>query len=92
MDDSAGDTGPTWSDIAVWYDQLLRDGSGPHDTAVACLLGLAPQLDGARVLDVACGQGLATRAVAGAGAARVTGTDASEAMITLARRHPDPTG
>jgi hypothetical protein len=37
--DAAG-TGPTWSDIATWYDELVSVGSGPHETAVACLLGL----------------------------------------------------
>lgn len=90
--DATADAGPSWSDIAAWYDRLLRGGSGAHDTAVACLLGLLPDLAGATVLDVACGQGLATRAVAGAGAVQVVGTDASEAMIALARRHPDPAG
>lgn len=79
--------GPSWSEIAVWYDQLVQAGSGPHETAVDCLLGLLPRLDGAVVLDVACGQGLATRAVAAAGAAKVIGTDTSEAMVDLARRH-----
>jgi hypothetical protein len=51
----------TWSDIAPWYDELVRGGSGPHETAAECLLGLLPALDGVSVLDVACGQGLATR-------------------------------
>jgi SAM-dependent methyltransferase len=82
----------TWSEIAGWYDELLRAGSGPHETAVECLLGLLPALDGAVVLDVACGTGLATRAVAAAGAAMVVGTDASEAMVSLAGRHRDPSG
>lgn len=82
----------TWSDIAGWYDQLVRGGSGPHETAVDCLLGLLPPLDGAAVLDVACGQGLASRAVAAAGAAMVVGTDASGAMVSLARRHGPPAG
>jgi hypothetical protein len=48
--------GPSWSDIATWYDGLLRAGSGPHETATACLLGLVPQPTGAEVLDLACGQ------------------------------------
>lgn len=82
----------TWSDIAGWYDQLVSGGSGPHETAVGCLLGLLPALEGAVVLDVACGQGLATRAVATAGAAMVVGTDASEAMVRLARRNGAPQG
>jgi ubiquinone/menaquinone biosynthesis C-methylase UbiE len=84
--------GPTWSDIAGWYDELVRSGSGPHITAVDCLLGLLPTLTGAAVLDVACGQGLATRAVAAAGARQVTGTDASGPMLDLARRHRAPPG
>jgi SAM-dependent methyltransferase len=80
--------GPSWSDIAGWYDNLIESGSGPHETAVACLVGLLPDVAGATVLDVACGQGLATRAVAGAGAARVVGVDTSERMVSLARRRP----
>lgn len=82
------DGSPTWSDIAVWYDELVQAGSGAHETAVDCLRGLLPELDGATaVLDVGCGQGLATRAVAAAGAGRVIGTDSSRAMIDVARRH-----
>ncbi len=83
---SASEGGPGWDDIAEWYDRLVESGSGPHETAVECLLRLVPPLDGARVVDVACGQGLATRALAGAGAAGVLGVDASPAMIDLARR------
>jgi 2-polyprenyl-3-methyl-5-hydroxy-6-metoxy-1,4-benzoquinol methylase len=37
------------------------------------------------VLDVACGQGLATRALGAAGASKVIGVDASEAMIEMSR-------
>jgi ubiquinone/menaquinone biosynthesis C-methylase UbiE len=83
-------TGPSWSDIAGWYDELVEAGSGPHETAVECLLRLVPPLDGAHVVDIACGQGLATRALASAGAAHVLGVDASEAMIGLARRRTRP--
>lgn len=85
MNAMQGPTGPSWSDIATWYDQLLAHGSGPHETAVACLLRLAPDVAGSSVLDIACGTGLATRALAGAGARTVTGTDSSPAMIDLAR-------
>lgn len=82
----------TWSEIAGWYDEHLRAGNGPHETALECLLGLLPALDGAVVLDIACGTGLATRAVAAAGAAMVVGVDASEAMVRLAGRHGAPPG
>lgn len=86
----SAETGPTWSDIAAWYDDLLNAGSGPHETALNCLLDLVPSMDGTAVLDLACGQGLASRALATAGAARVLGVDASEAMIGLARGHGAP--
>lgn len=80
----------TWSDIAPWYDQLVWQGSGPHETALASLLGLLPDLSGAIVLDVACGQGLATRALAAAGAERVIGIDNAQSMIEIARQRTDP--
>jgi SAM-dependent methyltransferase len=89
---AAGDDRPSWSDIAGWYDDLLTAGSGPHETALECLRSLLPDLRGATVLDLACGQGLATRALAAAGAEHVIGTDRSEAMIELARRHGGPVG
>ena len=82
-------TGPGWSDIAGWYDALIASGSGPHETAVECTLRLAGDLAGLDVVDVACGQGLATRALATAGAATVIGVDSSPAMLALARAHED---
>lgn len=77
--------------MADWYDQLLEQGSGPHQTAVACLLRMTGGLEGASVLDVACGQGVATRALAAAGAATVTGVDSAPATIDLARARTDAT-
>jgi ubiquinone/menaquinone biosynthesis C-methylase UbiE len=77
---------PTWSDIAGWYDELVVSGSGPHETALACTMALAGEVAGLRVLDIACGQGLATRALARAGA-RVTGIDSSASMLEHAREH-----
>jgi ubiquinone/menaquinone biosynthesis C-methylase UbiE len=80
-------TGPGWSDIAGWYDALIESGSGPHETAVATTIRLAGDLTGLDVIDVACGQGLAARALGAAGARSVTGTDSSPAMLALARAH-----
>lgn len=88
----ASGEGPSWSDIAVWYDELIAAGSGPHETALNCMRGLLPALQDACVLDLACGQGLATRAVAEAGARRVVGVDASDEMVRLARSHRCPPG
>jgi SAM-dependent methyltransferase len=79
--------GTTWSDIAGWYDDLVEAGSGPHETAVETLIGLVPPLAGRVVLDVACGSGLATRALVAAGAGVVTGTDSSAPMLDRARAH-----
>ncbi|MGN6380206.1 MAG: class I SAM-dependent methyltransferase [Gaiellales bacterium] len=77
---------PTWSDIAGWYDQLVEAGSGPHETALACTMAMAGDVAGQTVLDIACGQGLATRALARAGA-HVTGIDATANMLDHARRY-----
>jgi SAM-dependent methyltransferase len=87
-------TGPSWSDIAAWYDDLLTAGSGAHETALRCLLGLVPPgaLGGATVLDLACGTGLASRALLAGGAARVVGVDSSAAMVERARGHGVPPG
>lgn len=77
----------TWAGIAGWYDNLLQAGSGPHQLAVQTTLRLAPAVHGADVLDVACGQGLASRTLATAGARSVTGVDVTPEMIEAARRH-----
>jgi len=82
--------GPSWSDIAEWYDELLLAGSGPHETALACTLRLLGRLDGSAVLDLACGQGVASRAIAEAGADTVVGVDSSPQMLANARRHGSP--
>ena len=84
----AGMTGTTWSDIAQWYDELVSSGRSPHGTAVATTLELAGGVRGVRVLDVGCGQGMATRALARAGGT-VTGTDATPELLTAARGHED---
>jgi len=77
----------TWGGIAEWYDDLLRAGSGPHQLAVETTLRLAPDVRDADVLDVACGQGIASRALAAAGARSVTGVDVTPEMLDAARRH-----
>ena len=82
---------PTWSSIADWYDQLLVGGSGPHQTAIECLDRLMPPVDGHRLLDLCCGQGILTRHLAAQGA-EVVGTDFAEPMIANAERHGTPVG
>ena len=82
---------PTWSSIADWYDALLIGGSGPHQTALWCLESLCPDLTNKSIVDVACGQGIASRWLAEQGAL-VTGVDYSDQMIRNAERHGTPTG
>lgn len=77
----------TWNDIAPWYDELVVRGSGPHELATDTTLSLVPPLDGLLVLDLACGQGLATRALVGAGAMNVVGIDSSPEQIERATAH-----
>lgn len=78
--------GPSWTDIADWYDALLSGGSGPHESALACLDELLPPVEHKDALDVACGQGIVTRHLAALGA-HVIGTDFSTGMLANARRH-----
>lgn len=80
-------SGPGWSDVAGWYDALLRSGRGPHAFATEVTVRLAGDLRGRAVLDVGCGQGIVTRALARAGATRVTGTDVTPEMLDAARAH-----
>jgi ubiquinone/menaquinone biosynthesis C-methylase UbiE len=81
------DLGQSWSDIAVWYDQLVESGSGPHETSLHCTLKLVGDVNGRDLLDLATGQGLTARALAHGGAASVTGVDSSAAMLEIARHH-----
>lgn len=85
-------SGTVWSEIASWYDELLSDGSGPHETALTALMTLVPDgLEDSSLLDVACGQGLATRALAHAGAYAVLGIDSAPSMIAIARERTSDT-
>lgn len=83
---------PSWSDIAEWYDELLQAGSGPHETALDCLMRLVPGLGSGVIMDLACGQGVASRAIASSGARRVIGVDSSAAMLERDDRHRAPQG
>lgn len=80
-----GDRG--WEDVAEWYDELVGErGSEYHQHVVIprTVRLLAPRPE-EHVLDVACGQGVLSRAVAATGA-RVTGVDVAPALIEAARR------
>jgi 2-polyprenyl-3-methyl-5-hydroxy-6-metoxy-1,4-benzoquinol methylase len=68
--------------IADWYPTWVGDGDGLIADGVGDLL--PPTVHGARVLDVACGHGRASRGLARRGA-HVVGVDISAALIASAR-------
>ncbi|MBZ0172463.1 MAG: methyltransferase domain-containing protein, partial [Phycisphaerales bacterium] len=75
-----------WDRVSEWYDGLLSDRRSDHHEGLLIpgsmrLLGLQ---HGERVLDIACGQGILSRAMALAGAG-VLGVDSSPSLISKAR-------
>lgn len=83
-------TDESWDTIADWYAALLRAGSALNDFNRDVLLALLPdELSGLRVLDLGCGEGIITRALAARGAA-ATGIDPSPRLIEHARAAGTP--
>ncbi|MDQ0904502.1 2-polyprenyl-3-methyl-5-hydroxy-6-metoxy-1,4-benzoquinol methylase [Streptomyces canus] len=80
----------TWDTIADWYAERVRTGSAMHEFARDVLLdGLPADLRGQRILDLGCGEGLITRALAIRGGS-VVGIDPSRRMIGHARATEQP--
>jgi ubiquinone/menaquinone biosynthesis C-methylase UbiE len=80
-----------WDVVADSYDQLVGDrGSEYHQKVVLPgvrrLLEISP---GKKILDVACGQGVVTRALFEKGA-QVVGIDAARKLLSLAEQRSDP--
>lgn len=75
-----------------WWDRqgAFRALHDINPVRIEWIASLTP-LAGARVLDIGCGGGLVTEALAALGA-RVTGIDASPAAIEVARAHARETG
>jgi ubiquinone/menaquinone biosynthesis C-methylase UbiE len=76
----------SYDDIAGWYDEYVRRQPIYSEEVLPNLMSLVGDVRGERVCDVACGQGLATRELAKAGA-DVTGIDLSEPLLALARQY-----
>lgn len=75
----------TWETMADWYAELLRSGSPMNEFARDILLGLLPSdLTGVRIVDLGCGEGIVTRAVAARGAT-VIGVDPTVRLVAHAR-------
>ena len=76
----------SWDHVATWYDSLIDDrGSDLYRSVILPgSLGLLDVKKDDRVLDLACGQGVLCRMLAGLGAT-VYGVDASPQLIDAAR-------
>ena len=77
----------SWDHVASWYDSEVAESGTDHHRNVIVpgvlrLLELEPK---AKVLDMACGQGVLSRGLSKAGA-EVTGVDLSPRLIKLARQ------
>lgn len=81
--------GTSWEKSADWYDGIIGErGSELYQAVVipGALNLLAPKR-GERVLDLGCGQGVFSRALAQEGC-QVTGVDAAPTLIQKARTYP----
>ncbi len=81
-------TDTSWEPVAGWYDDLLTDRGSDHYEHVILpgVLRLMQPLAGQRVLDVACGQGIAARRMAVLGST-VVGVDIAPGLIAAAQQH-----
>ena len=77
--------GRAWGDRALDWAYLVEPYARRANDTLFDQLGVGP---GTRLLDIACGSGYAAAIAAGRGA-RVSGLDASEALITIARARAD---
>lgn len=84
-----GEHGTSWEKSADWYDRIIGErGSELYQAVVipGALNLLAPKR-GERALDLGCGQGVFSRALAEKGC-EVTGVDAAPTLIQKARTYP----
>jgi len=76
----------SWGGVAKWYDSLLSmDGTYQKEVILPNLLRLMDIKPEDKVLDIACGQGFFSRAIAGKGA-EVVGVDISPELIDFAKQ------
>ena len=82
----------SWGNVAEWYDELLEGRTGSYQDRVILpnIVRHLSDVKGQVVLDLACGQGFFTRAMALRGA-HVIGVDIAPELITLAKQHTSPT-
>jgi ubiquinone/menaquinone biosynthesis C-methylase UbiE len=81
----------SWGKVATWYNNLLEEGSDTYQEKIILphLLRLLEIKKGQEVLDVACGQGYFSRAIAKHGA-KVLGIDLGGELIKFAKEQAGP--
>ena len=75
----------SWGSVASWYDKHLNEADTYHEKVI--LPNISRLIDaesGDHILDIACGQGFFTRALAKTGA-MVEGVDVAEELIAIAK-------
>jgi 2-polyprenyl-3-methyl-5-hydroxy-6-metoxy-1,4-benzoquinol methylase len=71
--------------IAPWYDEGIRRGGSIHDLVLPGVLELIGNVRGIEICDLACGQGILARRLAGQGS-KVVGVDLSLELLKIAER------
>jgi ubiquinone/menaquinone biosynthesis C-methylase UbiE len=80
-------TAAPYDEIAEWYGEWIRDGALLHDFILPTVRDLVGDIRGQRVCDLACGQGIVARQLAGGGGAVVSDVDISSRLLELARSY-----
>jgi ubiquinone/menaquinone biosynthesis C-methylase UbiE len=80
--------GTSWEKSADWYDRIIGERGSElyREVVIPRALDLLRPARGEQMLDIGCGQGVFSRAMAESGA-RVTGIDASRTLIQKARTY-----
>lgn len=77
-----------YDEIADWYNESIHTNTLMHDSVLPPVIDLLGDVRGQRICDLACGQGVLSRALAERGAG-VVGVDLSAKMLEFARRYED---
>lgn len=82
-----GNMKTSWGNVAGWYDTVVNDtDSYQANVILPNLVRIVEPAKGQKILDLACGQGFFTHALAAKGP-HVTGVDISPELIDIARKH-----
>lgn len=82
-------TDTSWGKVAGWYDELLGgEGTFQKEVILPHLVRLIGDVQGKKMVDIACGQGFFTEAFAAKGAS-VLGVDIGEELIAMAKKRTE---